>query len=227
MAGGGKIYRESQVQLGILLASMLQGPRDQVFDWDDMFYNANPSGKYETEGTYAQQPSNGAVISFASGAVAGNRARLNVGLNNTDLLGTLDYDFTLRGIASSAVNNDLFIGAFSGLPTAASPPVEPANGVYFRLKGVAGTEHYFAVARAGGVETAVDTGLQRTSGDFVDFRIEHADGRLRYFMDGVLVATITTNIPTVNLFTGFVTVTREAVAKTIFADTRVVWARRL
>lgn len=73
---------------------------------------------------------------------------------------------------------------------------EPDDGVYFRhsLNG-----NYIAVCRATNVESVVDTAIAAATPTDHDFAIVFETASAKFYIDGVLKATITTNIPTANL----------------------------
>jgi len=69
-------------------------------------------------------------------------------------------------------------------------------GIFFRADGAA---NWFAVTRAGGVETATDTG-QALDNAWRTFEIRQTGSILVSFLiDGVVVATHQTNIPAADL----------------------------
>ena len=92
-----------------------------------------------------------------------------------------------------AVSLDREIGWVSGTAN----PV-PADGIWFRADGT-GAANWFAVCRAGGVETAVDTG-QAPDDVWRKFEIRvRAQQVVTFLIDDAVVATIQANIPAVSL----------------------------
>ena len=73
---------------------------------------------------------------------------------------------------------------------------EPDDGVYFRhsLDG-----NYIAVCRASNVESVVDTAIAAATPTDHDFAIVFETASAKFYIDGVLKATITSNIPTADL----------------------------
>ncbi len=71
----------------------------------------------------------------------------------------------------------------------------PVNGVYFR-KGSA-ENNFFAVCRAGSLETAVDTGTTYVQNQWYKFEVinDKINNQVIYKINNVTVATISTNIP--------------------------------
>lgn len=88
-------------------------------------------------------------------------------------------------------NTDANIDKVMGF-VATGATLVPADGVYFRCAGAA---NWFAVCRAGGVETPVDTG-QAQDDTWREFKIRQTSTDVvEFLIDGVVVATIQTNIP--------------------------------
>ncbi len=183
-----------------------------------MIYATSPTVAYEVEGAFSVQAGRGSVIQFVSGAVAGNRARLNQSVTQLCIDSTKALVAVLRAAMNQTVNVDWFIGFFSALPTAANPPVEPSDGIYFRRKDVGAAANWFAVTRKGGVETAVDTTVLGDTAQH-DFKIISDGTNVQFFIDNILRANTSTNVPIVALLGGFVVVTVEGVAKSINIDT--------
>lgn len=80
-------------------------------------------------------------------------------------------------------------GMFSAVPVSATP--DPAEGVYFRYNGAG---NWFAVTRTGAAETATDTGVVPTN-VMKEFEIRYVGGYVSFFINGVLVAVNSTNMP--------------------------------
>lgn len=68
----------------------------------------------------------------------------------------------------------------------------PTNGIFLRCNG---TANWFAVCRSGGVETPVDTG-QIPSNTFKTWEIKVYSAHVEFLLNGAIVATIASNIPT-------------------------------
>jgi hypothetical protein len=132
----------------------------------------------------------GAVEIGVTGAAAGDGS-LNQPGHRPDLI---DGHLIIRAKSPNvAVTLDREIGwvATTGGPT-------PANGVWFRADGTAAA-NWFAVCRAAGVETAVDTG-QAPDNTWRKFEIRQVGTDVVTFLiDNVVVATIQTNIPAADL----------------------------
>jgi len=81
---------------------------------------------------------------------------------------------------------------------------EPTDGCYFRYTHGTNSGKWEAVTRAAGVETATDTGIAAST-NWVCFEIEvnAAGTSVVFYINGSVVATNTTNIPTGGNRTGF------------------------
>jgi hypothetical protein len=83
-------------------------------------------------------------------------------------------------------NLDVWVGFSDSLS------VTPTNGVGFRRVGAS---NWFAVCRAGGVETAVDT-LRAANDTWRTFETKHhGSDEVEFLVDGALITTIQTDIP--------------------------------
>jgi hypothetical protein len=104
----------------------------------------------------------------------------------------------------------------------------PIDGAYFRSTDGG---NWFAVTRENGNETFTDTGVAPTLGTFRNFRIQVEADRsaVRFYIDGTLVATHTTNIPIATRGLSHVfTVNRvAAVATAVGMDLDFLWTRRV
>lgn len=157
----------------------------------------------------------------ASGAVAGNTAGfITLGAGNfVDPTKKL----TIKARVQLAVADEeifVYIGAFETTPTAADPPVEADDAVCFNLvEAVANTNWQCICATdLGTTETTVDSGIVV---DLLahDFEIVIDDGEATFKIDGAIVASIRTNLPTTTALVPQIKVTTgDANAKGIIAD---------
>lgn len=113
-------------------------------------------------------------------------------------LGTHDTRFRFRSAienlsdATDTYSTRIGISDLSNVATG-----DPDNGVFFRYTHSVNSGEYEAVCRAGGVETATDTNVAATTSYKVfEIRVNEAATSVTFYIDGVLVATISTNIPT-------------------------------
>ncbi len=84
-----------------------------------------------------------------------------------------------------------------------SPSAEPTDGVYFRYTHSVNSGEWQAVTRAAGVETATDTNVAAIlTWAFFEIEVNAAGTSAAFYINGVLVATNTTNIPTGANLTG-------------------------
>jgi hypothetical protein len=74
-----------------------------------------------------------------------------------------------------------------------------------------------AQTAVGGVSTTVDTGVTANA-SFHEFEIRCTSAVITYFLDGALVATITTNIPTMLLQVYSYVVSKTSAARDVFFD---------
>lgn len=140
------------------------------------------------------------VVRHSSGATASANQR--GGMTTTQasyLLGGARIGFGIRQapalVLPDGTNQAIFRSGFYS----AGGADDPAGGVYFRSTNGA---NWFAITRSGGVETATNTGVALSAlGTFQDlfFDINAAGTQVRFYIGGSLVATHTTNIPSVVL----------------------------
>jgi hypothetical protein len=81
---------------------------------------------------------------------------------------------------------------FAAIGASQNWAVAPANTMYFRA--TTGDTNWQAVHIGISVNTTIDTGVPIAAGVWVKFRIERDPTECRYFIDGNLVATVTTNL---------------------------------
>lgn len=80
---------------------------------------------------------------------------------------------------------------------------EPTNGAYFRYTHSVNGGRWEAVTRAAGVETATNTGITTTAAwAYFEIDVNAAGTSVVFYINGALVATNTTNIPTGGNLTG-------------------------
>jgi len=189
---------------------------------DDFFYDAEPVTKYDTDGTFGTVTGSGGIVDWTTGTSAGNRAGIANAAN-----GTVDptKKLVIKARAGIGVADDeelfAFIGATEALPTAADPPVEADDAIYFRLVETTADANWFAVTRESTTETAVDTGIAIDTA-LHDFEIVLNSGSAVFKIDGVQVATSSTNLPLVALLPLVKIVTGDTDAKEIKVDSLTV-----
>jgi len=138
------------------------------------------------------------VIRVRSGSVAGNGTCLGLVTITAPgfMVGNQNNCISIFSIRNSQIANTdatLRIGFFYNMTSA----IDPVVGIYFRAIG---TGNWFAITRMSDVETATNTGIAQTT-TFKQFKIvSNVDGTsIDFYIDGVLKATHTTNIPTVSI----------------------------
>lgn len=220
-----QIYTSDQILDAVIDGKKMKGPESEYRFFDDLFWDTIANSALEIGGTPAATTGIGGQIFNDSGAVAGNRANVNTDSTNRSIDLAKDLILKIRALTDEILQVNHFIGLFSALPTAASPPVEPSDGAYFRALHAGAAVNWFAVSRVGASETAVDTGILGDA-SMHNFEIRKTSGKIIYLIDGVIVATITTNISATTVSAGMVTVTREAVFKTQTLDTIDIWGKR-
>lgn len=83
------------------------------------------------------------------------------------------------------------VGWFNSSPMLGT---EPNDAIYFRSPNTA-AGNFFAVTRAAGAETAVDTGIPATINVFRNLKILASNSLVAFYINDTLVATIATTIP--------------------------------
>lgn len=107
---------------------------------------------------------------------------------------TMTYQVMVKLVTLSDATNTWtarlgFANAFQG--------GDPTSAAFFRYSHGVNGGKWQAVSRAGGVETAVDTGVAASTAAFHKFKIVLTNLQALYYIDDVLVATINSNIPAV------------------------------
>lgn len=122
-------------------------------------------------------------VSINSGPTTGVKLGLGVSRFVSKLAVPVLSDGTDRFITRIGFQDN-----FSGTPT---------DVVHFRYSDNVNSGKWEAVTRSNGVETATDTGVSVVAGEWKRFRIEvnSAANSAAFYIDDVLVATNTTNIP--------------------------------
>lgn len=115
------------------------------------------------------------------------------------------------------VDSDTTIRIGFGNATNANPP---NHGIYFEK--LTGDTNWFAVSRSSAVETRTDTGIAAQTASFVKFKISAIaeSASVKFYIDNVLVATHTTNLPieTIQVSPFYQIINAVAAAKTIDID---------
>lgn len=214
---GRQIFDPSQLVNEVVQAKALRFPGIEYFLYDD-FLRPHTTVLWDSVGTISRVALRGGAFRTLSGAVAGNQ-----GLIDLDPASALwftanrDFIFQVRVRSNQTLQNRIFLGLYSARPTGAAPPVEPSDAIYFRRADAAAVANWYAVTRAGAAETAVDTTIVGDTSWHI-YRIRRTGNVVEFYIDGVRRATITTNLPAVDVGLGIETVTQEAVAKSLDID---------
>lgn len=121
-----------------------------------------------------------AAIKYANLKLAGGQMWVKMGVEFQDL-STVGEEFMLE------------VGVQDGNATTVI-----TDGIYFRYNRVSTGVNWFAISESGGTETATDTTIVAAEDTVYDLQVVvNSDATsIGYYIDDVLVATHTTNIPT-------------------------------
>ena len=210
----GKLRKASQIADNLISLGIFPSFIAGAWDFDMMNYKTTPTFKYTVSGTFAADTFLGSGSEAASGAMAGNRA----GFSQPSALIPFSPDgsFTFEAYVTTqdTVEQEVFVGLASDVPSAADPPVPGADGIYFHRVDGAAVGNWIATVRNSTVDTDVATGVV---GAAVDFKLKIvSDGiNIKFYIDGVLKATIANPALGVTLGVIFNAITTENVAKTL------------
>jgi|GEM_PF-2197953 len=193
------------------------------YDYLDASGSLNFGGLYYNKrGTGGQVNSTSAtdgVLRILTGATGGNAGEINC--NDTD-----PFDDALNPLMEIKAYDDdgddllTAMNAYIGFSDrAGSDTGDPTNGVFFRR---ADDANWYAVTRAASTETTTDTGIAPSTTARV-FRIEYGTSSVKFYIDGVLKATHTTNIPTTNTDLDIYCHTTGANQKKLYIDYLKIW----
>lgn len=97
---------------------------------------------------------------------------------------------------AGSTTTPLYIIGLYGSTIGADTATLPINGIYFAATT---TPNWLAITRMNNVETMTDTGVATSSTTFQRMRIEVTTTSVNFFINGSMVASHTTNIPSANL----------------------------
>jgi hypothetical protein len=176
------------------------------------FASANIGSEWSANcsGTSASLSSAGALTSgngagrgrLQLGTTATGRAAITTG-STAHALGAGAVQFVVKGSMSSLSDGtDTFIQRMGLMDDVTA---EPANGCYFRYTDSVNGGKWECVTRKAGVETAADSGVTAVAGTerVWCILVDAAAANVYFYIDGALVQTIATNIPTARV--GFAT----------------------
>lgn len=213
------IIRQFAKDISDSFINVLAGPNDkdtnsyEAFDWISDNYNAVlPMGWIATvsgtgavsNGNYGIDSSSHAqgVIDAATGA--GTTAWASFSNHGALTFGTgSSFHLKMRNALQNLGNGTDRYTAWCGYFDNYSTVGEATNGAYFRYTDNVNGGKWQAVTRKAGVETAVDTGVAGAVGFHIfDIQIDAGGSVVTFTIDTNSPVTISTNIPTLTLFTG-------------------------
>lgn len=157
-----------------------------------------------------------ATTGATGGWRGGIRAKSSPAGHYDIVAGSVPAIVTFRGTPEQTTQAITYLGLLATtLPASAA---DPTDGIYFKRADSASGGNWFAKTRSGGVETSTDTTVAAgTTHKRFDIIIETTTS-VKFYIDGTLRATHTTNIPTAVLnLTGFID-NLEAAAKILSID---------
>lgn len=136
------------------------------------------------------------VFQLTTGTTATGRAALNRGAN-TFHFGYCYFEQVWRLALSELSDSTNRYRVDVGFIDNIAANGQQADGVYFRYSDNENGGRWECVCRESNVETVADSGVAATDNNFAIFRIEVAENasEVRFFINDVLVGTITSNIP--------------------------------
>ena len=157
------------------------------------------------------------VVSIDSGASAYNGLVLQLlGVQGKALVKGGQTNYSMLFSIANVGNPDGWGHFRAGLMPYNSIYDDPTNGIFFRVYG---GENWKAVTRNGGTETSTDTGIAHST-TYKNFKIEsNSEGNsIKFYIDGNLVATHTTNITTADLSPSFQSSTNTSTSYSLLVD---------
>jgi hypothetical protein len=168
------------------------------YDYDDLTGNPKfmayaASGSGATAGAYTSQivghPGIGALV---SGTAAGTFARLSSGIQN--FLDT--FTWTIRStIAPGTIGTSGQV--VFGFDSSPGSTLTVRNGIF--IFGAQGTTNWQCRCSTGATDTQIDSGVAFNTLTWHDMKIVASTASVAFYIDGVLITTITTNIPASNV----------------------------
>lgn len=201
--------------------------RANLFEQDDFTTGTTSSGQigklgWNSSGTISQgagtQDHPGQVF-ISTGASQGTVARVNQFGTVVFLISQTHGILWVAKMGQVDAFTDVRYGASDGWT--ANPPT---NGIFFER--LAADTNWFAVCRSGGVQTRTDTGVAFST-NWITLEYRRDASSVAFFVNGSLVATITTNIPVAGGAFGCHIVNGEALAKTMNVDYSEYYIRGL
>lgn len=191
------------------------------FFWDDFIYNttnfvptASGANNSSTKGNNVDVANHPGTWQLRSGNTNAGWAGIVNGFGTSavveNIANILRYKAVLQSAALTGANNVIIVGFFDSA-SAIAP-----NGIYFRA--IVGTTNWQCICGSGGVFTTVDSGVAALVANWFEFEIINNGSSISFYINGNLVATISTNIPSVALEDGATMVITTAVLAVILLD---------
>lgn len=221
----GKLRKLSQIDSDLLGQLMFAQNADQYVDYDEFTYIATPADHWDTQGDNYDLEFGEGQVALRTGNMDGDGAWIAKNADTAQPLIGTPLDVSWRAALQTTADMAAFIGLLRTLATEANPPVEPTDGYYFRVINGAMAGNWEAVKMDTGVETAQDTGIL-SDDDPHWFRIIDDGVNVKFYIDGVLVATTTTVSTGSNCRPAAEIVTQTAGAAEMYVDTYRILAQR-
>lgn len=186
---------------------------------DDFLTGSQSTGSigslsWSSAGTVTVQGSNGTYLGrylLDTSAVSGTMARITFA-SSANFASTKIYTMLwIVQFTSIDANTTIRIGAVNAIT--ANPP---DFGIYFEK--LDGDTTLFCVARTSAVETRVDSGYTLSANNIATLSYKRLSDRVEYYINGQLVATITTNVPSALISPIASIINSAAAAKTVIVD---------
>jgi len=227
------ILRESQLANEVVSARKIGFPLDSEgfgssFLVDDFMYNNPPSQDWFLEGANQSMPTD-----VVGGRVqvddTGDGVRVSVCKTTNVLLPVNSPNQVIVRFRSKQVIDNLnthqFIGLVNTLPSG-NPLTNPTDGVFFRASNGGSGVVWEAITRAFNVESSLATSVIADLDSDHTFEIEVINNIAQFFIDGLLQATLTTNIPSVGLRMAMGAIGRDATPFGVQLDSALIWNTR-
>ena len=214
--------------VNVLDPSTMFGVQDEFMGFQvvspigDLTWNTNASGH-----TFTANPSGVATTSNigifqiqANSGAANNRGMITLG-SQTGLTGILGSNTAITGIikvSSVAADTRYVFGLWNTVT--ANESTYPSSGAFFEFYADSNATNWRCVTGAGGTRTYQNTSTAAGTSNFVKLQmVTNSDySNIRFYIDGVLVRTITTNLPSIGLQPVFGVVTGDTNVKQINID---------
>lgn len=228
------ILKESQLADKVVSSRKIGFPLDSdamgsSFLIDDFMYSVIPTENWFMEGTNKTMPTNviGGRLQVDD---SGDGIRIHVCKTKNVSLPVNSPNQVVVRIRQKQVLNNLnthqVLGLINDLP-ASNPLVNTVDGVFFRASNGAGAVNWTCVCRAFNVET------NQASAVLCDLNVDHSfeiqviNNSAQFFIDGLLQATINTNVPSALLRLATITIGRSAGTFGFQLDSAMIWNARL